>query len=196
MRVTILRDDNTVILDGRPVTVDCSTMLASYHAVQWDGAAGRIELKSGGNIAIATLDSFAAIVAAAVAALDAADAPAPLDQVRAAALAQIDQLAGLARARFITVAAGQDMTYLEKVRQAQAVVDAIPGTYPLIAGEVGLTGETEAAVAQVILGRYAAWQQIGAVIEHTRLTAKRDVAQAADAAAIAGILAGLEWPAP
>lgn len=43
MRVTIIRDDNTVIVDGERQTVDCSSLPADVHALQWDGARGEIE---------------------------------------------------------------------------------------------------------------------------------------------------------
>jgi hypothetical protein len=43
MRVTIIRDDNTVVVDGERQTVDCSSLPADVHALQWDGARGEIE---------------------------------------------------------------------------------------------------------------------------------------------------------
>lgn len=43
MRVTIVRDDNTVIVDGESHTVACGNLPLDFHALQWDGARGEIE---------------------------------------------------------------------------------------------------------------------------------------------------------
>ena len=43
MRVTIVREDNLVIVDGEGHTVDCSELQAPFHALQWDGVRGEIE---------------------------------------------------------------------------------------------------------------------------------------------------------
>ena len=43
MRVTIIRNDNAVYVDGKPHQVDCSALPADFHALQWDGVAGEIE---------------------------------------------------------------------------------------------------------------------------------------------------------
>ena len=42
-RLTIIRADNTVIIGGRAVIVDCSGLDQSIHAGQWYGARGEIE---------------------------------------------------------------------------------------------------------------------------------------------------------
>lgn len=43
MRVTIIKDDNIVIADGRPHMVNCSDLPADFHALQWDGTSGEVE---------------------------------------------------------------------------------------------------------------------------------------------------------
>lgn len=43
MRVTIIRDDNSVIVEGERHTVDCSSLPADFHALQWYGFAGEVE---------------------------------------------------------------------------------------------------------------------------------------------------------
>lgn len=192
--ITIIRADNKVIVDGRAATVDCASMMNNYHAVQWLGSEGYIETRTGDNIKIANLDSFQSLIDAAQAVFAAEDAPPSLEQQRATALALVDSQAGWARGQFITVIPGQEMTYLEKVRQAQAFQQDPQGNYPLLAGEVGITADDQAAVAAVILGRYATWQVIGAAIEQQRLGAKRDIAAAADSDAIAVVLDGIVWP--
>jgi hypothetical protein len=43
MRVTVVKDDNTVIVDGERHTVDCSSLPSDFHALQWDGDRGEVE---------------------------------------------------------------------------------------------------------------------------------------------------------
>lgn len=43
MKLTIIKEDNAVIVDGERHTVDCSDLPADFHALQWDGAYGEIE---------------------------------------------------------------------------------------------------------------------------------------------------------
>lgn len=45
MRVTIIRDDNTVLVDGEGYTVDCTPLPADFHALQWDGTSGEVEYR-------------------------------------------------------------------------------------------------------------------------------------------------------
>ncbi len=45
MRLTIIVDDNLVMIGGKPHTVDCSS-LVGVHAVQWYDTFGEIEYKS------------------------------------------------------------------------------------------------------------------------------------------------------
>lgn len=45
MRVTIIRDDNTVAVDGESYTVDCTPLPADFHALQWDGTSGEVEYR-------------------------------------------------------------------------------------------------------------------------------------------------------
>lgn len=47
MRVTIVVDDNTVLVDGKAQTVDCSPLVAEgKHAVQWHDTYGEIEFST------------------------------------------------------------------------------------------------------------------------------------------------------
>lgn len=45
MRVTIIRDNDTVNVDGVAYTVDCSKLPADFHALQWNGTSGEIEYR-------------------------------------------------------------------------------------------------------------------------------------------------------
>lgn len=46
MRVTIIRDDNTVLVDGEAYAVDCSSFPADFHALQWEGISGEVEYRT------------------------------------------------------------------------------------------------------------------------------------------------------
>ena len=37
MRLTIIKSDNAVGIDGEFLTVDCSALPANFHALQWEG---------------------------------------------------------------------------------------------------------------------------------------------------------------
>lgn len=43
MRVTIIRETNTVVFNAVAFEVDCSALPADVHAIQWDGTRGEIE---------------------------------------------------------------------------------------------------------------------------------------------------------
>jgi hypothetical protein len=43
MRVTIIKDDNMVYVDGLALPVDCSSLPARFHALQWYEDHGEIE---------------------------------------------------------------------------------------------------------------------------------------------------------
>jgi len=45
MRATVIKDDNTVTIDGTTFAVDCSDLPADFHALQWDGARGEVEYR-------------------------------------------------------------------------------------------------------------------------------------------------------
>ena len=45
MRVTIIKDDNKILVDGVGRTVDCGNLPADFHALQWDGVQGEVEYR-------------------------------------------------------------------------------------------------------------------------------------------------------
>lgn len=88
----------------------------------------------------------------------------------AACHAKIDVAAGAARARYITVAPGQEGTYLEKRRQADEFASyGFVGAAPsYVAAEATATGLTTQQAAELILAQAAAWDVKGAQIEQAR----------------------------
>lgn len=120
-----------------------------------------------------------------------------LANLKASLKLAIDTAAERERMRYLTGGAGQAMTYTRKVEQARAVqadADPQPEDYLLLAASIGIDGDDIQAVAATILGLDAAWEQIGAAIEAVRLTAKRAVDLAPDAAAAAAVTP--LWPEP
>lgn len=43
MRLTIIKNDNTVYINGVAKYVDCSDLPEDFHALQWDGNNGLVE---------------------------------------------------------------------------------------------------------------------------------------------------------
>lgn len=102
------------------------------------------------------------------------DGAAKVATLRSSAIARINARAGAARARFVTIAAGQEMIYLAKEAEAhrfRAAPTADLSTYPFLAAEVGITAPTPAALADVWATAAAQWRAIGAMIEQARLGA-------------------------
>lgn len=106
-----------------------------------------------------------------------------LDDVKAAAKSDIDAAAGEARGRYITVAAGQEATYVLKAqRAAEFKAAGYTGTVPpMVKAEADATGETPQQAADRILAEQYAWELIGADIERVRRSGKIKVETASDA---------------
>ncbi|GAB6035836.1 hypothetical protein JCM15519_03950 [Fundidesulfovibrio butyratiphilus] len=122
---------------------------------------------------------------------------ADMDAIRARAEAVIDGQADALLAPYMSLTPGRAMTYLAKQDQARqylAEEPPDPAKYPLIVGEVGLTGDTAQAVAETILAQARAWYGVGAAVETVRLTAKKAVREAQTPQAVDDVLAGLVWP--
>lgn len=66
MRLTIIRDDNAVGIDGVFKQIDLAGLMsAGIRAVQWDGASGHLEFynPTSPNLEISNIDQFSTIVA-------------------------------------------------------------------------------------------------------------------------------------
>lgn len=79
MRLTIIRDDDVVLVDGRALHVDLPLLLpANLHAVQWDGLAGHVEYNDGTpNERLENIAAWQSVVDAWEAVREVADAPKP-----------------------------------------------------------------------------------------------------------------------
>lgn len=89
MRVTIVRSDNIVIVDGKPLRVDCSSVNADIHAVQWSDTVGEIEYETGAggdrhpNAVITDISPFQPIIDLWTAANSAPPPPPPPVKIKA-----------------------------------------------------------------------------------------------------------------
>ncbi|MCM5555540.1 hypothetical protein [Pleomorphomonas sp. NRK KF1] len=120
----------------------------------------------------------------------------PLEDLRGSAKAAVDASAETYRLTYITPGAGQAMAYQQKLTEAKAyLADAslTAAECPHIFAEVGITGATAEAVAQVVTDMHAAWQVKSAEIERLRLAAKAAI-DAAETAEAINAAAAIVWP--
>lgn len=201
MRLTIVVPDDVVGIDGQFYHIDLAGKVPNnLHALQWYGDHGEEEHIVDGvpqSQRIESLDAYQEVIRVWHDTHAAATAPAlsTLEDAQAAAIAAIDAAAGAARARYITVTAGQDATYLAKAAQAEAYAAAgYPAdltTYGYIEAELARLGLDPAqasdrrAACDGILAIRAQWLAIDALIERHRLVGKARVQAAADHAAVA-----------
>lgn len=117
--------------------------------------------------------------------------------VKASALTSIDQGAEAARLKFVTGGSAQAMVYIAKEAEAQRCLAAVvpdPMDYPLLTAEIGITGEGVVEVAAKVVESARAWRATAALIETTRLAAKKAVQLATTTTAIDTIFAELQYP--
>ena len=95
----------------------------------------------------------------------------------------IDSKAGAVRACYITIAPGQEATYMLKAQDANEYRDAgyAGAVPPLVAAEAYAVGETPQQATDRILAEQEQWRQLAAIIESVRRSGKIAVAAATDA---------------
>lgn len=110
-----------------------------------------------------------------------------LADLKASAITTIDSQAGWARSQFLTTIPGQAETYMYKLADCQAYLEATNpnvSNHPWVAGEADAQGQSPLDAALFVVATYNAWQKIGIAIENARLAGKaavRDATTAADA---------------
>lgn len=117
-----------------------------------------------------------------------------LDEVKLSAYAEVDTEAGKARSRYITVAPGQEATYIAKAEQADKYVSGGYNTSTLVnyvwlvsecnALGVATTGAINSTavknVVDSILAQRDAWYQKGSSIEEIRRSTKIQIGNESD----------------
>lgn len=123
-------------------------------------------------------------------------------------MSQVDVDAENVRLRYITPGSGMAMTYQEKFAQAQAVsamgetaansmsVEDREAQFPTLSASVGIEAATLWGAAQRVLTAYAAFAQLSLVIERARLSGKKAVSDASDAAGVRAAYEAITWPTP
>lgn len=114
-----------------------------------------------------------------IAALDAEN----FARLKQSAVAELNDISGKIRSKYITISPGQDMIYLRKDTESALWLTSLEpdiADYPLIAAELGITGETPHQVAQVWAYMSNQWVNLAAAIEHLRLSGIEDINNAAD----------------
>jgi hypothetical protein len=111
-----------------------------------------------------------------------------LDEAKKIAKQEIDDAAGMARRRYITVAPGQDAVYVEKGKDAQAYKDAgypVDETgYEFVTAEKNATGKTATQATDDMLALGASWKVVAANIEEIRIGKKQEIDNAVDVATV------------
>ena len=143
MRLTIIRADNVVLVDGRALHVDLTLLPANLHAVQWDGDAGHIEYNDGTPNTQVSQAEYDALIAPALAAWEvareAADTPPPPPDPalvrRAEIMRELETLDMQSvrplRAKLAGTATAEDDAYLAAIEaQAQALRTELEGLPP------------------------------------------------------------------
>ncbi|MDX3929235.1 MAG: hypothetical protein QHC90_25965 [Shinella sp.] len=145
--------------------------------------------------AVADWPEVPAAVAQQIAAWSPASVEPDLDALKADALKRIDRSAETYRLNFITPGDGQVMAYQQKLVEARAFVadpEIAAAEIPHLTAEAPVDGVTIAEKAAEIVATFEAWQTISAAIEGKRMAAKKAVAEAETAAAIASA-ATVNW---
>jgi hypothetical protein len=211
MRLTIVAPDNLVIVDGRALRVDCTSMRPEIRAVQWPGAApGHLEFFPGthgehvANQPIDGIAEFQSLIDAHAAAAHAIDnAPgATLSELKVGLRMMIDIAAERERLRHITSGSGQTLVYQAKRGEALRwdaagrPAEIAAECYPWAAARASDFNLPIALVLAEWLALSAAWEVAGRAIESVREGAKAAIDAAVDRTAVEAAYAGIVWPEP
>jgi plasmid maintenance system antidote protein VapI len=118
-----------------------------------------------------------------------------LTKLKTTSIFKINQAIGKVRENYITVLPGQEMLYLSKEQEARTYISATSpniSEYPLIAAEIGITGETALEVATVYVTMANQWKQLAAALESLRLGSIAAVENATTVVEINQICSNLE----
>jgi hypothetical protein len=108
---------------------------------------------------------------------------------------KIDEAAGAVRSLFITTSPGQEMVYMEKRREAEALMantNLPPAETPHITAEADLSGVDRYEKAVEVITMAYQWAQLSTLIEGRRLAAK-EVVRAATSPQSARQAAAVDW---
>lgn len=153
MRVTIIRDDGVVGIDGVFKKIGMATLPAGIRAVQWDGVSGHVEYDDMANAELTGISDFQEFI-------DAWNMPAPLpikpapssDEMKAGALSRINA-AYQASVDALTAGYpdGEIASWPKQEEEARAYVANNSASTPWMDAAVAARGITKADLATKII---------------------------------------------
>ena len=157
MRVTIIRDDSVVGVDGQFRQVDLSGLPCGVRAVQWDGAGGHIEYDEAPNTVLDRITAFQPFIDRWEAAAPQA-APLPPSNARAVALERID-VSYRAAVNALTGSYPEEevRSWPKQEAEANAWAADPDASTPWIDSAAAARGISRAALADKILARASAF---------------------------------------
>lgn len=124
----------------------------------------------------------------------------PLEGLKAALCAKVDEDAETERLKYITKGAGQSMEYAQVEKDAEAFLALtepyVPGSLPMLESTVGIDAPTIEGVVDVVMNMRQQWLLVGPAIRALRLGAKKQIEEAETHDAARALYAAIVWPAP
>lgn len=192
MRLTIIRDDGVVGIDGKFRKVDLSSLPSSIRAVQWNGGTGHVEYDDMSNAEISSITSFQIFIDSWNAA---ASQPGQSSsaELKAAALSRIDNAyRGAVQAITAVYPKEEVESWPRQEAEARAWLKDASAETPWLDRAAAERGISKADLAERIMdkaGRFA--------LLHGTLTGKRqrlrDQIAALDESATPAQLSALQW---
>lgn len=111
------------------------------------------------------------------------------------ALISIDELAGIARQKYLDKVPGEESVLMEKLAELRALINdptPDPANYPFVKAEADARGITFSQAANYINGLADTWRQKNALIEYKRIEAKLAVDIATTTREVENIIIALE----
>lgn len=188
----------------RVLDADTTQLAVTIHGTEWTGIRCHTD---GGQIVIDGDGQIPDLAKAYIAAggVVAAWSDVPLAALKTQLKSRVDADAEATRLRYITPGDGMMLTYTEKHAQARAVVtlgqaaaNALTATergdqFPTLDASVGIEAATLWDCAQLVIARYEAFADLSAVIERTRLSGKKLISDASDAASARAAYEAITW---
>ena len=166
MRVTIIRDDSLVGIDGQFRQVDLSGLPDGIRAVQWNGTGGHVEYDEAPNTALPHITGFQLFIER----WEAAVPQVPVlssSQAKAAALERIDAAYRAAVQALAGCPEEEARSWPKQEAEAHAWAADPEAVTPWIDRAAATRGISKATLAEKILARAAAF-----TLQHAELTGK------------------------
>jgi hypothetical protein len=169
MRVTIIRDDGVVGVDGVFRRVDLSALPERIRALQWNGVSGHIEYDEGANKALYDIAAFQPFVELWNAAAPQPSPSRSAQEMKAAALARVDRAYEAAVKEMTSDYPGDEVgSWPQQEAEARAWLTDAEASTPWIDAAAAGRGIDKAAFVHKILAKVSLFAPA-----HGQLTGKR-----------------------